>query len=148
VLAAMRLIDDTMASYRVIEYGGDAIAALSIPERMTIAGLSIDTGAEAGIVPADAACVQALHALGLSGLSPLAGDADARPFAELHIEGVTLSPQVSSRRRRPTCATSVSWPTCRSSMLHRVLRRARWHRLRAAAYCWPAARAPRRCSCW
>ncbi len=95
VLAAMRLIDDTMASYRVIEYGGDAIAALSIPERMTIAGLSIDTGAEAGIVPADAACVQALHALGLSGLSPQAGDADARPFVELHIDASTLSPQVS-----------------------------------------------------
>jgi 3-isopropylmalate/(R)-2-methylmalate dehydratase large subunit len=95
VLATMRLIDDEMASYRVIEYVGDGMAALSIPERMTIAGLSIDTGAEAGIVAADAACVQALRALGVADAAELAGDRDAPVFAELHIDAATLEPQVS-----------------------------------------------------
>ena len=95
VLAAMRQIDDEMASYRVIEYVGDGIAALSVAERMTIAGLSIDTGAEAGIVAADAACVEALRAMGARDPQPLAGDADAAVFAELHIDAATLGPQVS-----------------------------------------------------
>src|SRR5690606_3012559 len=42
VLAALKSIDEATASYNVIEYVGDTIEALSIPERMTIAGLSID----------------------------------------------------------------------------------------------------------
>ena len=95
VLAAMRQIDDEMASYRVIEYVGDGMAALSVAERMTISGLSIDTGAEAGIVAADAACIEALRALGVPDPQPLAGDADAAVFAELHIDASTLTPQVS-----------------------------------------------------
>ena len=95
VLAAMRQIDDEMASYRVIEYVGDGIAALSVAERMTISGLSIDTGAEAGIVAADAACIAALRALGVPDPQPLEGDVDAAVFAELHIDASTLTPQVS-----------------------------------------------------
>lgn len=95
VLAAMRLIDDEMAAYRVIEYVGSTIEGLTIGERMTIAGLSIDTGAEAGIVPADARTVQALIALGASNAAPLAGDALAPVHAELFIDAGRLSPQVS-----------------------------------------------------
>lgn len=95
VLATMRLVDDEMAAYRVIEYGGEGIAPLSIPECMTIAGLSIDTGAEAGIVPADEAAAAALQALGVAGAQPLAGDADARVAVELHVDASRLEPQVS-----------------------------------------------------
>lgn len=95
VLAAMRQIDDEMAAYRVVEYVGECIAGLSMPERMTIAGLSIDTGAEAGIVPADDAAVAALRALGVKDPQPLAGDADAPVHAELHIDAGRLEPQVS-----------------------------------------------------
>jgi 3-isopropylmalate/(R)-2-methylmalate dehydratase large subunit len=95
VLAAMRLIDDEMAAYRVIEYVGPTIERLTIGERMTIAGLSIDTGAEAGIVPADAPTAAALRALGASAAVPLTGDPQARVHVELFIDAGRLAPQVS-----------------------------------------------------
>ncbi len=95
VLAAMRQIDDEMAAYRVIEYVGPTIERLTIGERMTIAGLSIDTGAEAGIVPADAHTAAALRGLGASDAAPLAGDPQARVHVELFIDAGRLAPQVS-----------------------------------------------------
>lgn len=95
VLAAMRLIDPGMASYRVVEYAGDTIARLTIAERMTISGLSIDTGAEAGIVPADETVAAALRLAGVADAMPVAGDADAKVAVELFIDAAKLVPQVS-----------------------------------------------------
>lgn len=95
VLAALRQIDEDTASYSVIEYAGNTMAALSIPERMTIAGLSIDCGAEAGIVPADSKTIQALQALGVNDAVALAGDDDAPVRKEIYIDAATLAPQVS-----------------------------------------------------
>ncbi len=95
VLAAIKQIDEEMANYRVIEYAGDTIPSLSIAERMTIAGLSIDCGAEAGIVPADAAAVHALQALGAKDVAILAGDPSAPIHSEIHIDASRLAPQVS-----------------------------------------------------
>lgn len=95
VLAALKQIDEEMANYRVIEYVGDTMPTLSIPERMTIAGLSIDCGAETGIVPADAAAVRALRALGVSDAAILAGDSAAPVHHEIYIDANRLAPQVS-----------------------------------------------------
>lgn len=95
VLATLRQIDEDTASYSVIEYAGNTMAALSIPERMTIAGLSIDCGAEAGIVPADSKTIQALQALGVNDAVALAGDDDAPVRKEIYIDAATLAPQVS-----------------------------------------------------
>jgi 3-isopropylmalate/(R)-2-methylmalate dehydratase large subunit len=41
------------ASGHVIEYTGDAVAALSMPERMTLCNMSIESGARAGMVAPD-----------------------------------------------------------------------------------------------
>ncbi|HYG41778.1 MAG TPA: aconitase/3-isopropylmalate dehydratase large subunit family protein [Bordetella sp.] len=95
VLAALKQIDEETASYNVIEYTGDTIPGLSIPERMTIAGLSIDCGAEAGIVPADAMAAQALQARGVHNAMAMAGDDDAPVHKEIYIDAATLAPQVS-----------------------------------------------------
>lgn len=95
VLATMRLVDDEMARYRVIEYVGSTIEGLSIAERMTMAGLSIDTGADAGILACDEATASALRALGVADARPVAGDADARAAVDLFIDAARLGPQVS-----------------------------------------------------
>jgi 3-isopropylmalate/(R)-2-methylmalate dehydratase large subunit len=95
VLAAIGQIDESMASYRVIEYTGDTIDRLSIPERMTIAGLSIDCGAESGIIPANGAIIEALKQLGVKGPIPLKGDADAHIQHHIEIDASRLIPQVS-----------------------------------------------------
>lgn len=95
VLAAIKQIDEADASYRVIEYTGSTIPLLSLPERMTIAGLSIDCGAEAGIIPADAAMIRALQTLGVTHAAPMAGDDDAPVHKEIFIDAAALVPQVS-----------------------------------------------------
>jgi len=41
------------ANYKAVEYYGEAISALSIPERMTLCNMAIEMGAKAGIVPPD-----------------------------------------------------------------------------------------------
>lgn len=95
VLAAISQIDEETAAYNVIEYTGSTIPSLSIAERMTIAGLSIDCGAEAGIIPADARTAEALRALGAAAGAPLASDDDIRVRDEIFIDATTLVPQVS-----------------------------------------------------
>ncbi|MEO8279794.1 MAG: aconitase/3-isopropylmalate dehydratase large subunit family protein [Ideonella sp.] len=95
VLATMRLVDDEMAHYRVLEYVGATIERLSIAERMTISGLSIDTGADAGIIACDMRTAAALRLFGVADAQPCAGDADARVFADLYIDADRLTPQVS-----------------------------------------------------
>ncbi|HET7184255.1 MAG TPA: 3-isopropylmalate dehydratase large subunit [Terriglobales bacterium] len=42
------------ASGHVVEYDGEAVAALSMPERMTLCNMSIESGARAGMVAPDA----------------------------------------------------------------------------------------------
>lgn len=95
VLAAIKQIDEETAAYNVIEYTGDTLSSLSIAERMTIAGLSIDCGAETGIIPADAAAIQALRQRGVMRAAPLAGDEGIRVRHEIFLDASTLVPQVS-----------------------------------------------------
>jgi 3-isopropylmalate/(R)-2-methylmalate dehydratase large subunit len=96
VLAAMRLIGPDDADNQVIEYQGPAIEALSVPERMTISGLSVDMGADAGIVAADESALRHLRdSAGVEGIAAVRGDADARYSQQFHIDADALEPQVS-----------------------------------------------------
>ena len=95
VLAVMRQLDPDEADYRVVEYQGDGLAALSIPERMTLCGLCIDGGAKSGIAAADEACRAFLEARGVTGIELLQGDPDAAFVQEIAIDVSTLEPQVS-----------------------------------------------------
>lgn len=95
VLQAMRLIGEDEASDCVVEYCGEAIAGLSVPERMTICGLSVDMGADAGLIAADATSLRYLEQAGVSGVSALAGDPMAPVQGEYVIDAAALAPQVS-----------------------------------------------------
>lgn len=96
VLAAMRLIGPDDAGDRVVEYQGETVEALSVPERMTLSGLSVDMGADAGIVAADAEALRYLkESAGLQGVEAVRGDPDASYAMSFHIDADTLVPQVS-----------------------------------------------------
>lgn len=96
VLAAMRLIGPDDASDNVVEYMGETVQGLSVPERMTLSGLSVDMGADAGIVAADALALQYLKdSAGVTGVEAVRGDADASYAMSFHIDAGTLEPQVS-----------------------------------------------------
>jgi 3-isopropylmalate/(R)-2-methylmalate dehydratase large subunit len=96
VLAAMRLIGPDDASDRVVEYMGETVEALSVPERMTLSGLSVDMGADAGIVAADALALRYLQeSAGVTGVEAVRGDADAVYAMSFQIDANRLEPQVS-----------------------------------------------------
>lgn len=95
VLHAMRLIDADEANESVIEYSGTAIERLSVPERCTISGLSVDMGADAGLVPADARTLDYLRDAGMQAPSLLRGDDDAPCLRTIDINAGTLEPLVS-----------------------------------------------------
>ena len=95
VLAVMQQVDADTASYRVIEYQGAGLASLSIPERMTICGLTVDAGAKSGIAEVDTVCLDYLADRGVTGVTPLHSDDDAAYALTLDIDLSTLSPRVS-----------------------------------------------------
>lgn len=52
-LALARLLDVDGATYLALEYGGEAVRAMGISERMTLSNMSIEMGAKAGLVEPD-----------------------------------------------------------------------------------------------
>jgi 3-isopropylmalate/(R)-2-methylmalate dehydratase large subunit/methanogen homoaconitase large subunit len=52
-LALARELDVDGATYLTLEYGGEAVRAMEISERMTLANMSIEMGAKAGLVEPD-----------------------------------------------------------------------------------------------
>jgi 3-isopropylmalate/(R)-2-methylmalate dehydratase large subunit len=109
VLQAMRIVGEDDAGDRVIEYVGDTVERMSVPERMTICGLCVDMGADAGIVAADATTRAFLEAAGVRGLddAPIRSDPLTRYAHEVEIAAATLEPQVCVPPS-PTCVRNVS----------------------------------------
>lgn len=95
VLATMQQLDDEATSYRVIEYQGEGLATLSVPERMTICGLCVDAGAKSGIAAVDQRCLDYLRAHGVTDPVALNSDADAEYAMTIDIDLTTLTPRVS-----------------------------------------------------
>lgn len=84
---------------QVIEYGGAAVRAMSMSERMVLCNMSAELGAETGIVTADATTLAALRGAGrpFSGdIAQWQSDADATCLAEHHFDAAALAPQVAA----------------------------------------------------
>jgi 3-isopropylmalate/(R)-2-methylmalate dehydratase large subunit len=86
-------------AFRVMEYGGDTVAAMSIAERAVLCNMAAELGAETGLVEADATTLAALRA---AGREPAAdalrwrSDVDAA-YLEWHdFDAAGLSPQVAA----------------------------------------------------
>jgi 3-isopropylmalate/(R)-2-methylmalate dehydratase large subunit len=82
--------------YQAVEFCGDAVRALSMPERMTLANMSAELGAQAGLVAADEVTRDWLAAHGARGVetAPWHGD-DAAPGERHDFDASTLAPQVA-----------------------------------------------------
>jgi 3-isopropylmalate/(R)-2-methylmalate dehydratase large subunit len=106
ILALIRRIGTAGATGYVIEYTGEAIAALSMEGRMTVCNMSIEAGARAGMIAPDATTFAYLErrpraprdeAWGgaLGGWRDLRTDSGARYDRTLHIDASALGPQVT-----------------------------------------------------
>ena len=60
------------------EFGGEGLGTLSVPERMTLTNLAVETGATTAVCPSDGETLRFLRAQGREGdWTPLAADGDA-----------------------------------------------------------------------
>ena len=83
-------------AYQAVEYGGEAVAALSMPERMTLANMSAELGAQAGLVAPDETTRAWLAAHGAVDVetAPWHSD-DGAPGTSHAWDASTLAPQVA-----------------------------------------------------
>jgi 3-isopropylmalate/(R)-2-methylmalate dehydratase large subunit len=66
------------ASYRAMEFAGEAVAGLNAEERMTICNMAIEAGAKNGIVEPDETTISYLTERGVKELRPVIGDPGAK----------------------------------------------------------------------
>jgi 3-isopropylmalate/(R)-2-methylmalate dehydratase large subunit len=85
------------ANFKVIEFGGEAIAGMPTSGRLTICNMSVEAGATSGIVPPDAETLRYLRQVaGVEADIPVLGpDPDASYERILEIDASTLAPQIA-----------------------------------------------------
>ena len=85
------------ANFKVIEFGGEAIAAMPTSGRLTICNMSVEAGATSGVVPPDAETRRYLKDVaGVDETVEILGpDADATYERVVEIDAAAFSPQIA-----------------------------------------------------
>lgn len=83
--------------YQAVEFGGPAVRALSMQERMTLSNMSAELGSQVGLIAPDAVTAEYLAAAGVHDVQTegWATDADA-VFTRHRFDASTLDPQVAA----------------------------------------------------
>lgn len=86
------------ANYMVVEYGGGAVRAMSVDERMTLTNMAAELGAKTGIVAPDDATADWLAGAGAVDVDTTSwqGDAEANVAKTISMDGDALAPQVAA----------------------------------------------------
>lgn len=87
------------ATYKAVEYAGEAVAALTMEGRFTVANMAVEMGAKAGLMEADAKTFAWLEAHGGRGFSPVTADRDAVYSEVKEFDVSNLEPQVAKPHR-------------------------------------------------
>jgi len=84
------------ATYKALEFSGEAIDKMSMSGRFTIANMAVEAGAKAGLFPADETTKEYLKAEGRGNdYKPIAADADASYERTININASELEPTVA-----------------------------------------------------
>ena len=93
ILEVLRLLSVKGGVGAVIEYAGEGVKTLSVPQRATITNMGAELGATSSIFPSDEVTLAFLKAQGREAdYMPLAPDADATYFAEYEVDLGALKP--------------------------------------------------------
>ncbi|MGZ5225664.1 MAG: aconitase/3-isopropylmalate dehydratase large subunit family protein [Burkholderiales bacterium] len=87
------------ANYKALEYCGEAVAAMDIDDRMTLANHAAELGAKAAILEADEKTSAWLKAHGAREPRPVKADPDAVYAQRIEIDAAALVPQVARNHR-------------------------------------------------
>lgn len=95
-LAQLGQLGEEGALYKALEYSGDGVASLTIPDRLTIANMAVDAGAKAGLFPSDAITTAWFDERGLGhDVEAWASDPDAAFEQTIEVDLSTLEPMVA-----------------------------------------------------
>src|SRR2546430_6759180 len=83
------------ATYRAMEFAGEAVLRLSMEERMTLANMVIEAGGKNGIIACDETTRAYLRGRTTKPLMPVENDAGARFLAEKRYDARRLEPTVA-----------------------------------------------------
>lgn len=83
------------ATYKAVEYVGDAIHSLSMDERMAITNMAVEMGAKVGLMPTDEVTDAYLKNLGIETYEFYESDPDAKFCETFSFQADTLAPQVA-----------------------------------------------------
>ncbi len=93
ILEVLRRLSVKGGVGKIVEYAGEGVATLSVPQRATITNMGAELGATTSIFPSDDVTRAFLKAQGRAGdFSPLAPDTDAVYDEELEIDLSALAP--------------------------------------------------------
>jgi len=83
------------ATYQAMEFGGEAVARLTMEERMTLCNMVIEAGGKNGIIEADETTLTYLRGRTSKPFTPVAPDAGARYVVVKRYDARTLEPTVA-----------------------------------------------------
>jgi 3-isopropylmalate/(R)-2-methylmalate dehydratase large subunit len=84
------------ATYKALEFDGETVSNMTIPERLTVANMAVEAGAKVGIFPGDAVTRKYLAAQGrVNKYRKLRPDADAEYERAMIIDASELEPMVA-----------------------------------------------------
>ncbi len=83
------------ATYKSVEYGGEAIDGLSMDARFTISNMAVEMGAKAGLMVADEKTIEWVKAHSDRDFTPVFPDEDAAYAEVLEYDVSTLEPQIA-----------------------------------------------------
>ncbi|GIW83719.1 MAG: 3-isopropylmalate dehydratase large subunit [Gemmataceae bacterium] len=97
ILAVIGEIGCDGATYKAMEFDGEAVFALNIEERMTLCNMVIEAGGKNGVIAPDAVTLDYVRSRNKSGKSftPVYSDPDARYAAEYVFDVTRLEPLVA-----------------------------------------------------
>ncbi len=96
ILEVLRILSVKGGVGKIIEYCGEGVSTLSVPERATITNMGAELGATTSIFPSDAVTESFLRAQGRAAdFTPLSADVDAVYDEEISIDLSTLEPMTA-----------------------------------------------------
>jgi 3-isopropylmalate/(R)-2-methylmalate dehydratase large subunit len=98
--------------YQVVQYGGEAVAALAMTERMTLCNMAAELGAQTGMIAPDGVTADYVRAAGSDpgNVAAWQPDPDAH-YAEIHrVDAASLGPQVAAPHSPANSAPVESYP--------------------------------------
>ncbi len=107
ILAVIGDIGCDGATYRAMEFDGDAVYALSMQERMTLTNMAIEAGGKNGVIAPDAVTLDYLRTRTDAPFEVVYSDADARYYSEHRYDVSTMEPVVAKPHRPDNRASVV-----------------------------------------